>query len=63
MRMESIANTIIKYLQSKTVSADQTKNIFGRARFSSYREDMKGVGSFAQETKAIYISDFKLPST
>lgn len=27
---------------------DNSKDIFGRARFSTYREDMKGVGSFAK---------------
>ena len=43
-------------------AVDQTKDIFGRARFSSFREDMKGVGSFAKETKALYISDYRLPS-
>ena len=41
---------------------DQNKDIFGRARFSSFREDMKGVGSFAKETRAIYVSDYKLPN-
>lgn len=44
------------------LSIDQTKDIFGRARFSTFREDMKGVGSFAKESKAIYVSDYKLPS-
>lgn len=41
---------------------DNSKDIFGRARFSTYREDMKGVGSFAKETRAIYVSDYKLPN-
>ena len=41
---------------------DQTKDIFGRARFSVFREDMKGVGSFSKETKALYVSDYRLPS-
>lgn len=41
---------------------DQTKDIFGRARFSTFREDMKGIGSFAKETRAIYVSDYHLPN-
>jgi hypothetical protein len=41
---------------------EQTKDIFGRSRFSSFREDMKGVGSFAKETKALYVSEYRLPS-
>ena len=42
---------------------DQTKDVFGRARFSTFREDRKGVGSFAKETKALYVSDFRLSGT
>ena len=44
-------------------AVDQSKDLFGRARFSTFREDMKGVGTFAKETRAIYVSDFKLPNT
>lgn len=43
-------------------NVDQTKDIFGRARFSVFREDMKGVGSFSKETKALYVSDYRLPN-
>ncbi|CAM6000797.1 unnamed protein product [Sphagnum balticum] len=33
---------------------DNSKDIFGRARFSTYREDMKGVGSFAKVREVVH---------
>ena len=41
-------------------SIDQSKDIFGRARFANHREDMAGVGSFLKESRTLYVSDFKI---
>jgi len=42
---------------------DQTKDIFGRSRFSSHREDREGIGSFMHETKVLEIQDFRIPES
>ena len=42
---------------------EQSRDIFGRARFANLREDMGGVGSFLKECRTLYICDFRLPST
>lgn len=41
-------------------SIDQSKDIFGRARFANHREDMAGIGSFLKESRTLYVSDFKI---
>jgi len=40
---------------------DQAKDIFGRPRFSTHREDMDGIGSFLKDTRTIGVTDFKMP--
>lgn len=39
---------------------DQVKDIFGRGRYSTHREDKEGVGNFMKETRTLRISDFCL---
>ena len=40
---------------------DNTKDIFGRARFAEHRDDRQGIGSFMHETKVLEVSDFRIP--
>lgn len=42
------------------LTIDQSKDIFGRARFANHREDMAGVGSFLKESRTLYVTDFKI---
>ncbi|KAM3147266.1 hypothetical protein pb186bvf_000517 [Paramecium bursaria] len=42
-------------------TVDNSKDIFGRTRFANHREDMTGVGCFTRDTRAIYISHYKMP--
>ena len=40
---------------------DNSKDIFGRSRFSSHRKDKMGIGNFMRETRTLKISDFCIP--
>ncbi|CAD8140610.1 unnamed protein product [Paramecium pentaurelia] len=40
---------------------DNSKDVFGRTRFANHREDMKGIGCFTSDTRAIYITHYKMP--
>jgi hypothetical protein len=39
----------------------QSQDIFGRSRHARFRDDMQGIGSFMNETRTLYISDFNMP--
>lgn len=41
-------------------TVDHTRDIFGRARHASHREDMAGVGSFMNETRTLMVTEFKI---
>lgn len=41
---------------------DASKDIFGRTRFGEHRSDRSGIGSFMQECRTLYVTDFKLPN-
>jgi len=43
------------------ITIDASRDIFGRTRYATHRDDFLGVGSFMQETKTIQITDFKMP--
>ena len=40
---------------------DNSKDIFGRSRFSTHRKDKQGIGNFMKETRTLKISDFCVP--
>lgn len=42
------------------LAIDQIKDIFGRTRHATQREDKEGVGSFMKETRTLRVSDFCL---
>ncbi len=42
---------------------DNSRDIFGRPRFATHRDDRGGVGSFMCETRTLEVSDFKIPSS
>jgi len=42
---------------------DSSRDIFGRARFQSHREDMSGVGSFMHETRTLLVKEFRMPTS
>jgi len=41
---------------------DQAKDIFGRPRYSTHREDMDGIGTFLKDTRTLHVTDFKMPN-
>ena len=41
---------------------DQAKDIFGRPRYSTHREDMDGIGTFLKDTRTLHVTDFKMPT-
>ena len=43
------------------MAIDNSRDIFGRARHSSHREDRGGIGSFMNDTKSLEVNDFKCP--
>lgn len=47
---------------AECVSVDNQRDIFGRVRHNSHREDRGGVGSFNIETRSLEVRDFKAPT-
>lgn len=41
---------------------DQVRDVFGRTRHASHRDDMAGVGSFMKECRTLLVSDYKMPN-
>lgn len=42
---------------------DNMKDVFGRTRHATFKEDMSGVGSFAKETTTLHVTEIKLPDS
>lgn len=41
---------------------DHLRDLFGRARHATHKEDFSGIGSFAKECRTLLITDIKLPT-
>jgi hypothetical protein len=42
-------------------SEDNLRDVFGRARHASHKEDYTGIGSFNKECRTLMITDIQLP--
>jgi hypothetical protein len=41
---------------------DNLRDVFGRARFATHKEDNSGIGSFNKECRTLLITDITMPT-
>ncbi len=39
---------------------DQSRDVFGRRRFATVKDNQAGVGCFNKDSRVLYLQDFKL---
>jgi hypothetical protein len=42
--------------------ADNLRDVFGRSRHATHKEDYSGIGSFNKECRTLMITDIQLPT-